>query len=400
MSYLEGTDLLCEPPPHSGVVVGGRAAPWDNHCAYAYGDFAHYDGKYWRAMRHIEPPMFPIFQSGEVPGESDAWSAATEGEALGQDVIIDLEQGDGGVYEIGGAPTPEELDFMMKDLFPWSRQNRTPTLPPNYNQQRAPVTRASAGTAAQLDAAQMRQLAAEKAWKEYRDSLAQPSYYVLGADADAILGELTEIIGTWDLGQSRNQMDSLQNVTGSVAEVLVRRGLGAIDAAFATAKQPWYLPDLPGGTARKGVQGKLKWHAENVKKFGAGDPYPDERDLKESVLMAFVEQNAAEEGAKTSKQIIAKAASDWVDMWVEIGHAIASAASTAGSFVLSVPGKAAGALRKAAADTIAEATGLPIWAWFLISAGIVGVLGLVAWAIINSKAGAAVAGVAATRYIR
>ena len=50
-------------------------AAWDKHNVYEIGDRARYEAKIWKALRRIEPPWFPLFMKGEVPGVSAAWAA-------------------------------------------------------------------------------------------------------------------------------------------------------------------------------------------------------------------------------------------------------------------------------------------------------------------------------------
>lgn len=50
-----------------------KGAYWDNSIDYERGDIVWYNGKFWRAQRHIDHPWFPILSKGEEPGNSDAW---------------------------------------------------------------------------------------------------------------------------------------------------------------------------------------------------------------------------------------------------------------------------------------------------------------------------------------
>lgn len=69
----------------SGDVLGVNSWEWDNRKSYKTGDVVSYWGSYWRAARAISPPMFPSIQSGEVPGDSDAWSAgASSADVMGR----------------------------------------------------------------------------------------------------------------------------------------------------------------------------------------------------------------------------------------------------------------------------------------------------------------------------
>lgn len=163
------------------------------------------------------------------------------------------------------------------------------------------------------------------------------------------------VIGGYDIAAWRKQMNELKQVSILMAQVLVARGQEAIDGAIKASKQPWYKKDLPGETARNTVKGKLQWHADNLAKMAPSawstyqqfqtDPdafkkagaqlqafYPSGADLEKWVMQAFVEANAAEEGA-------AYLAAAWSAMWREIGAAIAALPAEAAK---AVKGMAAG----------------------------------------------------------
>ncbi len=57
------------------------APSWDNSLDYAKGSKVQYWSKVYQATRDISAPFLPSLQSGEVPGESDAWTV------VGEDVI-------------------------------------------------------------------------------------------------------------------------------------------------------------------------------------------------------------------------------------------------------------------------------------------------------------------------
>jgi hypothetical protein len=197
-------------------------------------------------------------------------------------------------------------------------------------------------------------------------------------------------VGGYDLGQAQKQMDALKQVPVGAALILLHRGMSAIDTAMSNAKQPWYKFNLPGDTARKNVAGHLQWHADALAKVigNSNAIYDSGADLKKWVLNAFVEQNASEEGSAAAGQQWSKAWSDWADMWIEVGK-----------FIATLPKEIAKGVGDLAGDVVKGVTGLPLWAWALIGLGVVGVIGFVAWSIINSKAGAAIAGTAARRYL-
>lgn len=210
-----------------------------------------------------------------------------------------------------------------------------------------------------------------------------------------------DVLGLYDLGSATKQMDSLKVMPLGVAQIFLQHGLDAIERAIENAKKF----DLPGDTNRSEVQAHLQWHqtvlagslAQNIGDLSV--PYANADDLKKYVLMAYTEENATEEGAKAKGETLSKAWGDYADMWIEAGKFIASLPPKA----LEKVGEAAKAIRSAAADAaggfISDVTGLPVWAWALIGVGVVGVLGLVAWAILNSKAGAAASGAIVKRYV-
>jgi hypothetical protein len=214
---------------------------------------------------------------------------------------------------------------------------------------------------------------------------------VLGEDAAIaeVLG-MVDIIGLVDINQAQRQMDALTPVTIGVANSLVRGGMQAINGAIAGAMRPGadramfgMATTLPGETARKNVLGKLKWHQDNIASFVDQNMlYPNFLDLKKWVMQAWIEGNAVETGA-------AYLDTAWSTMWAEIRTALAA-----------IPAQVRTALSKAASDIVKNVTGLPIWAWLLIGTGIICLVGGIAYVIINSKAGAAVAGVAARTYMR
>ena len=202
--------------------------------------------------------------------------------------------------------------------------------------------------------------------------------YLHGAD---VLGG--ELVGMIDIADAQRKMNALKPVTVRVAKALLRGGQEAIEGALKGAKRPFYQADLPGGTARDNVKWKLKWHADHIAPV-AGDPnrlYDAGDDLKKWTMQAFVEANAVEEGAAYLDEA-------WSAMWAEIGAALAA-----------LPAEVRQALAKAVSGTVEAVTGLPLWAWGLIAAGGTALLGFAAYKIANTRAGGAVAGVAARRWI-
>jgi len=200
-----------------------------------------------------------------------------------------------------------------------------------------------------------------------------------------ILGEdAYDVLGMFDIASAQRKMNALpKKVTVRMAKALLAGGQEAITGAQAIAAQK----SLPGGTARDNVAAHLSWHNDKLARM-TGSPnafYDPGQDLAKYVMMAFIEANAAEEGATYLDQA-------WSQMWQEIANAIAALPSDIRKAVVS-----------AASGAIETITGLPVWAWALIAVGSVGLLGFLAYKIIgaaaNSKAGAATAGVLARRYL-
>lgn len=174
--------------------------------------------------------------------------------------------------------------------------------------------------------------------------------------------EIDEVVGAYDLGVWRRQMDSLKQVPVAVALVLLKYGQQAIDYANRTAAivdlaqaQIPFTEKLPGATRRAEVTGKLRWHKDELAKLTpsalslaltANNPealkanvakmsatYGSGKDEKEWVLQAFIEANAVREG-------VSALASMWDDMWTEIVEALkklpADVAKAAGNVVKTV----------------------------------------------------------------
>jgi hypothetical protein len=68
------------------VLVG--AAAWDNSQTYPTGSYCYNNGRYYRALRDVTPPFLPSLQSGDVPGDSDAWREVSAAEALGNKGVL------------------------------------------------------------------------------------------------------------------------------------------------------------------------------------------------------------------------------------------------------------------------------------------------------------------------
>lgn len=198
----------------------------------------------------------------------------------------------------------------------------------------------------------------------------------------SILGAYDQ--GGFDIAAAQKKMNELpKKITIRIAQALLRAGQGAIEGALAIAAKK----NLPGGAARKNVQDHLGWHAKKIHEMASVGASPNAfydpgQDLAKYVVMAFIEANAAEEGA-------AYLTAAWSRMWQEIGQAIAALPADIRKVVTSSVG-----------GLIQTITGLPVWAWALLGIGTLAGLGFILWKLINSKAGVAVAGVATKRFLR
>lgn len=193
-----------------------------------------------------------------------------------------------------------------------------------------------------------------------------------------ILGEdgWVDIVGMFDFNVEQRRMDALRNVPVSVAQILLSGGMAAIQGAISAAKQPFYKPDLPGDNARKNVLGKLQWHANTLAPL-AGTPnamYASGDDLKKTVLAAFRESNAAQEGA-------AYLEAAWQLMWSQISVALAN-----------LPKDVAKKVGETFGDVVKNATGVPVWGWAIILTGVVAGLGFGIYKLANTRAATAAAG--------
>lgn len=166
-----------------------------------------------------------------------------------------------------------------------------------------------------------------------------------------------DVLGFTDIAAWQRQMNTLKQVPVSVAHVLVRNGLSAISHAQSLARSR----SLPGGTTRTNVARALKEHEARL--ATERDPnvmYAGGDDLKKQVLAAYIEDNAAEEGA-------GQASAAWSQMWSEIGVAIAALPVTVAEQV----NKTAGAL-----------LGMPVW---VLGVGALGILGVAGYAFAKAK---------------
>lgn len=85
---MHGLDILGAISTKS-VAVGSLPHPaFDSAQEYRTGDVVTYWGQYWQATRDVSPPWFPLIQSGDVPGDSDAWRSMS-GDEVANTVLGD-----------------------------------------------------------------------------------------------------------------------------------------------------------------------------------------------------------------------------------------------------------------------------------------------------------------------
>jgi hypothetical protein len=179
------------------------------------------------------------------------------------------------------------------------------------------------------------------------------------------------VLGMYDISSAQHQMDSLKQPTNRAALALLKGGQTAINGAIKTAD----AKGLPGPTERKNVQAHLQWHADLLAKL-MNQPnalYPSGDDLKKYVMEAFVDANAVEEGA-------AYIDAAWDQMWQEIAVAIQA-----------LPAEVRHVVTSAANNLVEGATGIPLWGWGLIAAGLVVGVGYLAYKVATGPVGGAVA---------
>jgi hypothetical protein len=160
-------------------------------------------------------------------------------------------------------------------------------------------------------------------------------------------GQDVTVLGMIDIQAWQAQMNTIKQVPVSVARVLLKSGQDAIQRAMNVAKSK----SLPGDTARETCFWKLVWHEEALAKLP--DPnamYSSGDDLKKWVLAAYVEANAAEEGALWIAQA-------WSQMWNEIGVALAK-----------LPKQIAAQVNQ----TVGSLLGMPVWLMVLLGLTVVG----------------------------
>jgi len=327
--------------------VEGGVRGFDNHDTYEKDDVVYYGERYWRAVRHVDPPFLPALMSGEVPGDSDAWRATAQpaAELLGAarpPVGFGIKDGRGygpygtGYYSQDGQDLPYgprgERLTVAHDFQPGPRGF--------LGGRKAPI-----------------RLAPGVTWCDENGNWG--SEKVTPSD----------VLGMFDLQQVQRDLHGL-TVTVEIARILAKSGSDVIAQAIAGAQQPWYKSDLPGETERKNVQDHLQWHVATLGRI-TGDPrslYASADDLKKYVVMAFVDANAVEEGA-------AYLDAAWTAMWNEIQEKLRAMPK---------------AMLKAAGNTVEWFTGVPLWAWIAGGVATAGLVGYAGWKVLNAPVGQAV----------
>ena len=276
-NYVTGCDVLgsiveiADPNPPTFEVLG--ADTWDNSRSFAEGDVVRYWGQYWRAVRPVSAPLFPMFQSGEVPGKSDAWLALTGAQSLdvsgwGEPVVID--------YPDWGKPVVLDEPAWGKPVYVegggggggghgggghggggHGRGGRGRGGPgwwgggwgPYYDDWGVDVDDID------VEALRCTKYDADGECLEYRPvDVAGMLNEILGDDASDTAKAAQQIT------DRQKQMDSLKQVPVVVAVELLKGGQAAIDQARKIAADK----NLPGGGARDNVYWKLQWHANEL----------------------------------------------------------------------------------------------------------------------------------------
>lgn len=213
---------------------------------------------------------------------------------------------------------------------------------------------------------------------------AQASWAPPTVPGDIIGADAFDVLGMIDIGSAQLKMNGLKPVTVRIAQLLLKGGQDAINGAIAGARQPWYKKNLPGETARQEVFWKLDWHKNAIAQASGGSPnaiYQPGDDLKKWAMQAFIEANAVEEGAAYLDAV-------WVQMWKDIGQALAE-----------LPAEIRKAVFSGTNWAVQSVTGLPIWAWGLIGVGAVAGLIALTLKLANSRAGGAIGGHLARKYL-
>ena len=211
---------------------------------------------------------------------------------------------------------------------------------------------------------------------EYPDPDEYGDSYVGGL---SLLG--TSTIGEYNIQAQQRQMNTLKQVTVSVAKVLVRGAQKVANETITLAHGGIFDKELPGITSLKNTQGHLQWHADKL--AGLSDPmalYDSSDDVKKWAMQAWIDANAVEEGRARQGEI-------WDDMWTEIGQELAKMPAKIVKAVVALPGQAFEGL-----------TGIPSWVFWVGGGVLVLGVGVGVWKLIT-LATPAVAHVAAQRYL-
>lgn len=307
-------------------------AGWDAGTSFAPGTVIEWRGRSWQALRAIEGSFWP-WSKGEVPGVSDAWRDLGAVRPQFSDPTILGHRGRRPGPRPGGAPRPS---------YPY----------PVFYDYALPYYANADALFDSVDATLAAPPAPEyEIVEEDGKMILKPRVTVLGKGGgfhhhhhggggghwgpwprmydDAHIDEFefddgeyrmyvpkytVDLLGAVDTGAWQRQMNTLKQVPVSVARILLRDGNDAIARAQTIASSK----KLPGDTARSNVAWKLKWHEEALaKETNPHAMYASGDDLKKWCLAAYVEANAAEEGALWIGQA-------WSKMWNEIGAAIAA----------------------------------------------------------------------------
>lgn len=191
-----------------------------------------------------------------------------------------------------------------------------------------------------------------------------------------MLGADETLVGEYDIAAKQQQMNALKAPTVAIARALLKGGQRVAADTIKLATGGLFERELPGITSLKKTQSHLEWHAAQLapQTLSPMASYAPGDDLKKWVMQAYIDSNAAAEGRSWQDQAIALAASDWVEMWTEIGEELMKLPATIAQGV----GKAVAQVAKAAASGLAGgvADGLGIPTWVLVAGGAALVVGV------------------------
>lgn len=175
-----------------------------------------------------------------------------------------------------------------------------------------------------------------------------------------------DVVGAFDIAAKQRQMNTLKQVTVSIARAMVKNAQRVVMDTLRNAEGSVFQRALPGITTLKKTQGHLQWHADMLAAFA--DPtamYPHADDLKKWTMQAFIDANAVEEGRGAQEQV-------WQDMWTEIGEELMKLPSTVARAVAAIPGA-----------IVEGVTGIPMWAWTIGGITVLGLLGFAIYKIVR-----------------